>query len=197
LTLFTVEIIRPIKCSAAMWTGPLPSTRRNVTGLSDSNLMSIEHWTDYQQNVLPREPCLRGICYRPVSVRLSVTSQFSILNGYSIQMITHTTPNHSPGTLMPKISAKCDRGHSQWGGVPETGGVGWNRRISMINSLNLENTATAYTKPNWTSIFKNYFNFDIKQTIYYRWGKRFCNTIEKKVPLRLNIQRLSSVDCCI
>ena len=40
--------------------------------------------------------------------------------------------------LMPKISAKFDRGHPLRG-VPNTGGVGQNRRLSTYNRLYLEN----------------------------------------------------------
>jgi len=69
--------------------------------------------------------CIRGTSHGPVSVRLSVS--LSVTSRCSTKMaklrITQTTPRDSPGTLlMPKISAKFDRGHRLRGRQMQ---VGW------------------------------------------------------------------------
>jgi len=59
-------------------------------------------------------------------------------------MIKQTTPCDSPWTLysflMPKISAKFQRGHPQRG-PPNRGWIGYNRRFSTNILLYLRNTA--------------------------------------------------------
>ena len=74
-----------------------------------------------------------------LSICLSVTSWCSTKTAK--RMITQTTPHDSPGTLsflMPKISAKFDRGHPLQGHQMQVG-VGQNRRLSTNNRLYLEN----------------------------------------------------------
>ena len=80
---------------------------------------------------------IRGTSHGPVSVRpsvcLSVTSRSSTKTAE--RRITQTTPPDTPQNstfLMPKISAKFDRG-------AYAGGVGQNRRLSTNNRLYLEN----------------------------------------------------------
>jgi len=93
--------------------------------------------------------CIRGTSHGPVSVSVcrcpSVTSRCSTKTAK--RRITQTTPHDTPrdsSFLLPKISAKFDRGHAPPTGAPNAGGVGQNRRLSTNNRLYLEN-GTRYT----------------------------------------------------
>jgi len=102
-----------------------------------------------------------GLC-PSVCVRLSQLSRCSTKTAK--RRIKRTTPHDTPRTLMPKISAKFDRGHPlrlifdfnrnqasilyrfrdiagylSKVGAPNAGGVGQNRRLSTNNRLYLEN----------------------------------------------------------
>ena len=76
--------------------------------------------------------CIRGTSHGPVSVclsvRPSVTSQHSTKTAK--RSITQTTPHDSPGTLVfwYQRSPRNSTGVTPYGGGPNAGGVGQNRR---------------------------------------------------------------------
>jgi len=73
--------------------------------------------------ITARRYAARYICYGPVSVSVTSRSSTKMANVYRI---TQTIPHDSPGTdfsfLMPKISAKFDRGQPLRGRQMQ---VGW------------------------------------------------------------------------
>jgi len=78
--------------------------------------------------------CIRGICFRRVSVRLSVTSRCSTKTAK--RRITHTTPYDSSGSLVSDAKDLCEiRPGSLPAGAPNAGGVGQNRRLSTNSWL--------------------------------------------------------------
>jgi len=92
--------------------------------------------------------CIRGTSHGPVSVRPSVCltglyvrpSQAGVpLKRQNVgSHKQHPTNLRDSSFLVPKISAKFDRGHPLRG-APNAGGVGQNRRLSTNNCLYREN----------------------------------------------------------
>ena len=81
--------------------------------------------------------CIRGTSHGPVPVCLSVTSRCSTKT--TKRRITQTTPHDTPrdfSVLMPKISAKFDRGHPLRGRQMQVGWVkiGDSRQITGYTS---------------------------------------------------------------
>ena len=85
----------------------------NVTQNLQQTVIIRQGWQAFAINRFYRSMLsIRGTSHGPVSVRLSVTSRSSTKTAK--RRITQTTPHDTPkdsSFLMPKISAKFDRGH--------------------------------------------------------------------------------------